>query len=631
MHAADELGHESNDLNRLQQVILQALSMHDLLEPFLQEVLGALQACLVAEEIAVVNSNPPQWHVLMQAGRSAASIPLELAADTLDRNQSVPRSGWVGYPLNQEYALLVQGGRGSQVAESCVAALVPAIAVLLDLQHRRHRIKLLSTILDITQSWNQTQSMETLLQEMAEAAIELLSADRASIFLWDKANRTLIARPALGMEDHELRFADTTGIVGQVVHQGEPRRVGGGLNEDQIDRAVDKSTGYQTETILCVPLTTPRGHCLGAFEVLNKNLGNFTDEDQQALVELATHAAVALQNTQQFEQLLAKHQQLVDQAANAVQLIGDSPLIEGVRSTVSRIADTDLGILILGENGTGKEVVAHLIHYLSRRRDQPLIAVNCAALSETLLESELFGHEKGAFTDAHATRAGKFELASGGTLFLDEIGDLSIGGQAKLLRVIEEKTVVRVGGSETIHTEVRILTATNQDLAKMVREKRFREDLYFRLNVVSLVLPPLRDRGSDILLLGEYFLQKFCDNMGRRMPTLTKAANTRLLTHTWPGNVRELRNHMERMAYLTSGDQIDEGDFDFINPQGTGVSTLLPTEGTLAESTQQFQRQLIGQVIQAKQGNMSQTAKQLGLHRSNLYRKMNQLGMQEEE
>lgn len=169
MHVADELGHESNDLIRLQQMVLQALAIHDLPEPFLQEVLGSMQACLVAEEIAVVNSNPPQWHVLMQAGRSAASIPLELAADTLDRNQSVSRSGWVGYPLNQEYALLVQGGRGSQVAESCVTALVPAIAVLLDLQHRRHRIKLLETILDITHSWPNS----SLSNSVSESAAQL--------------------------------------------------------------------------------------------------------------------------------------------------------------------------------------------------------------------------------------------------------------------------------------------------------------------------------------------------------------------------------------------------------------------------------------------------------------------------
>ena len=188
-----------------------------------------------------------------------------------------------------------------------------------------------------------------------------------------------------------------------------------------------------------------------------------------------------------------------------MQLIGESPAIEALRSTIRRVADTELAILILGENGTGKEVVSQSIHYLSRRRDEPFIAVNCAAITETLLESELFGHEKGAFTDAHESRQGKFELASGGTLFLDEIGDLSLGGQAKLLRVLEEKVVVRVGGSKPIHTDARVIAATNQNLAEMVRQKRFRQDLYFRLNVVTLDLPPLRERGDDVMLAGRAF------------------------------------------------------------------------------------------------------------------------------
>ena len=212
-------------------------------------------------------------------------------------------------------------------------------------------------------------------------------------------------------------------------------------------------------------------------------------------------------------------------------------------------------MLLLGENGTGKEVVARSIHFGSRRRKHPFIAVNCAALTETLLESELFGHEKGAFTDAHEARAGKFELASGGTLFLDEIGDMSLAGQAKLLRVLEEKTIVRVGGSKPIHTDVRVLAATNQKLAELVRAKRFREDLYFRLNVVTLELPPLRERGDDIMLLAEHFLQQFCRRAGRRVPKFTAAARKRLESHTWPGNVRELRNLMERLAYLSSGDR----------------------------------------------------------------------------
>src|SRR4029077_14647643 len=180
--------------------------------------------------------------------------------------------------------------------------------------------------------------------------------------------------------------------------------------------------------------------------------------------------------------------------------------IEALRSTIRRVANTDLAVLILGENGTGKEVVAQAIHYFSNRRDPPFIAVNFAALTETLLESELFGHEKGAFTDAHESRPGKFELASGGTLFLDEIGDLSPGGQAKLLRVLEEKVVVRVGGSKSIHTDARVIAATNQNLAEMVRAKKFRQDLFFRLNVVALRLLPLRDRPGDVLLLADHFL-----------------------------------------------------------------------------------------------------------------------------
>ena len=298
--------------------------------------------------------------------------------------------------------------------------------------------------------------------------------------------------------------------------------------------------------------------------MLNKRDGAFTADDERGLIELASHAAVALENTQQFAELLERHEKLVEQAAQDTQLVGESPAIQAIRNTIRRIADTDLAVLMLGENGTGKEVVARSIHFGSRRRKQPFIAVNCAALTETLLESELFGHEKGAFTDAHEARAGKFELASGGTLFLDEIGDMSLAGQAKLLRVLEEKTIVRVGGSKPIHTDVRVLAATNQNLAELVRAKRFREDLYFRLNVVSLELPPLRERGDDVMLLAEHFLRDFSRRAGRRVLKFTAAARKRLESHTWPGNVRELRNLMERLAYLSTGDRIEAEDLAFI-------------------------------------------------------------------
>jgi Nif-specific regulatory protein len=255
------------------------------------------------------------------------------------------------------------------------------------------------------------------------------------------------------------------------------------------------------------------------------------------------------------------------------------------------------------------------------------VAVNCAALTETLLESELFGHEKGAFTDARETRVGKFELASGGTLFLDEIGDMSLSGQAKLLRVLEEKIVVRVGGSTPIHTDARVIAATNQNLAEMVRDRRYREDLYYRLNVVTLDLPALRDRGEDIVLLAEHFLREFCVQARRKPPKLTAAARKRLLAHSWPGNVRELRNLMERIAYLSTGDKIEAEELAFILSPQTDEPALFSADLPLSEATRRFQCEYINKRIERARGNMTEAAERLGLHRSNLYRKMRQLGM----
>jgi Nif-specific regulatory protein len=267
------------------------------------------------------------------------------------------------------------------------------------------------------------------------------------------------------------------------------------------------------------------------------------------------------------------------------------------------------------------------MHYLSRRRGQPFIAVNCAAIPETLAESELFGHEKGAFTDAREARPGKFELAAGGTLLLDEIGDLSLACQAKLLRVLEEKVTVRVGGSAPIHADVRILAATNQNLAEMVQHKKFREDLYFRLNVVTIDLPPLRDRPGDVLLLAEHFLTDFCKRARRKTPEFSAATRKRLAEHPWPGNVRELRNLMERLAYLSNEDRIEAEDLAFIlSPRGQSSMVDVPGQ-SLPDATTRFQKEYVQRMIGQCGGNMSRAAERLGLHRSNLYRKMRQLGM----
>jgi Nif-specific regulatory protein len=300
-----------------------------------------------------------------------------------------------------------------------------------------------------------------------------------------------------------------------------------------------------------------------------------------------------------------------------------------LRGTVDRVASTDLPVLILGESGAGKEVVSRAIHFGGKRRTQPFIPVNCAALAETLLESELFGHERGAFTDARETRQGKFELASGGTLFLDEIGDMSPGGQAKLLRVLEEKIVHRVGGSQPIRTDVRVIAATNRNLGDSVRAGKFRQDLFYRISVVTLDLPPLRERAEDILPLARYFLETFSRDARRKPLKLAPDAARRLQTHAWPGNVRELKNLMERLAFLCPGDRVESDDLTFtLAPSLDDEPGGVPLDLTLSDATDVFQQDHIQRAIRRASGNMTDAAKLLGLHRSNLYRKMRQLEME---
>ena len=528
-------------------------------------------------------------------------------------------------------ASLPQADEGKAIlatVEQLAAVLHQALTAVRRRASLERRLRRLEAVGEIAGQWNLVREVEPLLVQMAEAATRLLGADRASIFLWDRPNHMLVGRPALGAPEGELRIRDDRGVVGEVIRSGQPRRVDAAAEPQSVDHNVDAQLKYQTRTLLCVPLRGRSGELFGAFELINKLSGTFTKEDEEALGELAAHAAVALENAQDRRLLLAANRQIAQQAAEKVRLVGDSPAIEALRSIVRRVADTDLAVLILGENGTGKEVIAQSIHYLSRRRDQPFIAVNCAAIPETLAENELFGHEKGAFTDAHEARAGKFELAAGGTLFLDEIGELSLSGQAKLLRVIEEKTLVRVGGSTPIHTDARLLAATNQNLADMVRAKLFREDLYFRLNVVAIDLPPLRERAGDVLLLAEHFLDDFCKRARRKTPQLTAAARKRLIEHPWPGNVRELRNLMERLAYLSTEDRIDADDLAFIlSPRGQ-KPLVADLNQSLVDATLRFQTEYIRRQIEQSGGNMSLAATRLGLHRSNLYRKMRQLGME---
>ncbi len=589
-------------------------------------------------QLVLLTASKGSWKRLAEAGRAAAVGPDSLcASECLDRRLHHHAAPWHYFPVpSQTHADLVlccHGLPASPVVERLQAS-IGLIAQAIDTWHRQNQkardVVRLNQILAVAADWHAHQDLDRLLQDIAQAATRLLRADRASIFLWDKTARELVGHPALGMEGKPLRIADDKGIAGAVLKSQQPRLWDRSDPHDEVDRRVDTSSGYRTDSLLAVPMADLRGKPMGVFEVINHVDGQFDAQDQIDLIELARHASAALANTQTLERLKKTRERLTSDAEQQVQLIGDSPEMQTLKNTIARVGDTDLAVLLLGENGTGKEVVSRQIHYQSKRRYEPFVAVNCAAITESLLESELFGHEKGAFTDAHETRDGKFQMASGGTLFLDEIGDMSLSGQSKLLRVLEEKIVVRVGGSSSIPVNVRVIAATNQNLVEMVRQKKFREDLYFRLTVVTLNLPALRQRGEDTLLLAEFFLTMFCNKIGRNKPTLSASAKRRLLAHDWPGNIRELRNIVERIAYLTTEEVLDDSHIDFVrSPRADDAMSdaQIDLSQSLADATSEFQVRYIEQQIKACNRNVTQAAERMGLQRSNLYRKMKQLGM----
>lgn len=606
-------------------------------ESWLDETLEQIAKSTAIRTVGFVRAEGGEWRFELLKGE-ACSPPTSLLADALDQEKPLRQQGFAIVPLpryeDASEALLwrLRSEKPSEY-DGDIASIgeifVEGLNSIRERSRLRRRAAQLAAVLEIAAQWQNTLETDELLRKIAEASTRLLECERASIFLWDKPHKQLVARPALGVDGSELRIPDNAGVVGAVIQTGESRRVTSQTTSD-IDRRVDNKLGFTTRNLLCVPLKGRGNERIGAFEILNRKKGEFSPDDEIVLEELAGHAAIAIENSHELKQLLLARDRVADQAASGLQLLGQSQKIVDLRKKIDRIADSDLTVLVLGENGSGKEVVSRQIHYGSKRRSQPLVAVNCAAITETLLESELFGHEKGAFTDAREARAGKFEIASGGTLFLDEIGDMSLGGQAKLLRALEERVITRVGGSKPISIDTRVVAATNQNLAELVREKKFREDLYFRLSVVTLDLPPLRDRDDDVLLLAEFFLDDIARRSRRKAPSLSTGAKNRLRTHTWPGNVRELRNLMERLLFLTEGDTIDADDISFqISPRKaeSGASTF-STDLPLADATIKFQVDYIQKHIQLARGNMTLAAQRMGLHRSNLYRKMKQLGME---
>ncbi|MDG2223493.1 MAG: sigma-54-dependent Fis family transcriptional regulator [Rubripirellula sp.] len=636
---------------RLAVELINSLRADSTRSEFLAATLPDLVRTLGGNTGGIVHQQQGRWHRDFWTGDESVSMPEALIGESLDQAKLLLAEGWCATPM-----LMEAHGGSSATTEAVATALIlrlpideqdawqrdeqrrenlQSIADLLaaalqriDSQDQRiRRIHQLNTVLEAAAEWQTLDDDEALLKRIADTATELLNCERASIFLWDRRRKKLIGRPALGVEGGVLEVDDNVGVVGEVLRTGEAKIWNGGADdESRVNRKVDRSLEFETRSLVAVPMQGQRDTLIGVFEAINHRGEGFDAFDAVLLADLATHAAVAIASQRTRRKLTETRDRLVNDAASAAPLIGENSAIDSVRQNATKVAGTDLSVLILGENGTGKEVLARHIHFESERRSGPFIAVNCAALVESLLESELFGHEKGAFTDANATHVGKFELASGGTLFLDEVGDMSPGGQAKLLRVLEDKIVVRVGGSQSIPVDVRVVAATNQPLEDLIEQKRFREDLYFRLNVVKLTLPPLSQRGDDVLLLTNQFLHDFCYQIGRKIPTLDRGAQGALLAHHWPGNVRELRNTIERICYLCDEDVIHAADL-MLSGSKLRANSKSATIGTLKDATRDFQVEHINAAIEACHGNMTDAAARLGLHRSNLYRKMRQLGV----
>jgi len=357
----------------------------------------------------------------------------------------------------------------------------------------------------------------------------------------------------------------------------------------------------------------------GAFDFLEKPLD-------------ADRLLVTVRNALRHARLLGENERLREGQATRYAMVGDSAALKQVHELVARVGPTGARVLITGENGTGKELVARALHEVSPRRTQAFIEVNCAAIPSELIESELFGHMKGSFTGAFADRAGKFEQADGGTLFLDEVGDMSLAAQAKLLRVLQEGVVTRIGGAKAVEVDVRVLAATNKDLGLEIDEQRFREDLLYRLNVVEIDVPPLRDRLEDVPALVNHFTQQLAQTAGVPARQFADDAIARLQARAWPGNIRELRNAVERALILGSGKVVTAADIDRLFPGSEGV--VPPPEASRAQTFESFKQEAEKSFLQAKlrehDWNVSETARSLKMPRSNLYKKIERYGLSRE-
>jgi two-component system, NtrC family, response regulator HydG len=486
----------------------------------------------------------------------------------------------------------------------------------------------LSALMKVSTTVNAIRGLEELQKTLLELLFEVVPAERGAILL--SHGNGLEDAAVFGLD--RARGPDEAIKVSRTIAQQVLREKTSLLMSDAPAKpgfASDSLNQSRPSSLMCVPLIMVE-RPLGVIYLDTNSPGVHFDQDHLQLVSaIAAITAVAIENARHIEWLQSENERLLADVNIEHNMVGESPSMKQVYQLISKVAPTDSTVLISGESGTGKELAARAIHQNSKRAKLPFMAVNCAALAETLLESELFGHEKGAFTGALAMKKGRLEVADGGTVFLDEIGELSPALQVKLLRVLQEREFERVGGTKTIKVDIRLVAATNKDLEQAIAAGTFRQDLFYRLNVVELAMPSLRERPEDISLLANYFASKHGEKCNRKILGVSTEAQARLLSYEWPGNVRELENAIERAVVLGATDHILPEDLPEATLEAAVATTSIPA-ARYHDAVTQTKKQIILSAMDQAKGSYTEAAKLLGVHPNYLHRLIRNLNLREQ-
>ena len=474
-------------------------------------------------------------------------------------------------------------------------------------------LDMLQQLVDLSSNMMRDTEPERLFSAMLKALVALTGAEKGFVIVLQDGERHLAAAHNVDNEKLDITKVSDS-ILNQVVEHLQPLLVSDATQDSRFGRA-KSVVDLKLSSVMCVPLIYRRD-LLGVIYLANDSVTDlFTDRDMAILQVFSAQASFVVFHAQQLNQLRLDNRNLRSQLQQASQgeMIGTCAPMKAVFRVLRRVSPTDLSVLILGETGTGKELVAKEIHKLSSRRERPFVAINCGAIPENLLESELFGHRKGSFTGAVADKIGKVEAANGGSLFLDEIGEMPMNLQVKLLRVLQERMIERVGDLEPRPVDIRVVAATNKDLEQLIKDGAFREDLYYRLNEMAVNLPPLRDRGEDIVVLAQYFLNSYREQYGSKPRGFTNQALLAMKHYFWPGNVRELENRIKKAVIMSDRALLNPDDLALEGGQKRSIETL-------SEAEEAFKLDYVRKALDLNNWNKAQTARDLGVDARTIFR-----------